>query len=369
MLTPSMRRPSHLVFASLLLGALGALAASTRSADPLEAEVTRWSEYLKTNTSTDEMWLQIKKGSDEAMARVESAMKDGRRLLALQRLSSVVPNLESAEYLESLSAKARNSDAAFETAWKKAGRELGPALRPPSHTSLEGVAPAAVRGVGEASLAQVRVFYDASLEYERNTMPDSGYFYLGLAKAQSDFAEFCRSLSKPAGLRPPPLQALASGIDSLEGELLAAYRPPASIDKHSDFIAASAALKEAGELNTAGLAYGATLRYLQSALRAAPLTGKAPAMTKEEAARKLAEVEPRLADRQGGVDQSLGRIFLEAAQADLASSAASNEPPAQASAIVTSVLPRYFAALEPPKTAAPRPPAEVTVTLVRWPYT
>jgi hypothetical protein len=369
MLTPSMRRSSHLVFASILLGALGALAASTRSADPLAAEIARWSQYLKTNTSTDEMWLQIKEGSGAGMARVESAMKAGRRLLALQRLAAVAPNLESAEYLASLPAEARQSDAAFETAWKNAGRELAPALRPPSHASFEGVAPAAVRGVGEASLAQVRVFYDASLEYERNTMPDSGYFYLGLAKAHSDFAEFCRGLSSPAGRRPPPLRSLTGELDALEGELLAAYRPPASIDKHPDFIGASAALKEARELDAAGLTYGATLRYLQAALRAAPLTGKAPAMTKEEATRKLAEMEPRLADREGGVDQSLGRIFLEAAQADLAAAAASNEPPGQASAIVTSVLPRYFAALQPAKVAARRPEAEVTVTLVRWPYT
>ena len=364
----AMRRPYQLVFVSLLLGAIGTLAASTRSADPLEAEITRWSQYLKTNTSKDEMWLQIKEGSDAAMARVESAMKDGRRLLALQRLAAVGPNLASSEYLASLTAEQRKSDTDFEAAWKSAGRELGSELGAPSPSALDGVAPAAVRGVGEASLAQVRVFYDASLEYERNTMPDAGYFYLGLARAQSDFAGFCRTLSKPAGRRPPPLRSLAPELDALEGELLAAYRPPASIDRHSDFIAASAALKEARELDGAGLRYGATLRYLQAALRCAPLTGQAPAMTKDEAARKLAEVEPRLADREGAVDQSLGRIFLEAAQADVAA-ATSGEPPAQASAVLTSVLPRYFGALEPAKAARPSPAAEVTVTLVRWPYT
>ena len=92
-------------------------------------------------------------------------------------------------------------------------------------------------------------------------------------------------------------------------------------------------------------------------------------MTKDEAARKLDEVEPRLADREGAVDQSLGRIFLEAAQADVAASTTSGEPPAQASAVLTSVLPRYFGAIEPAKEARPSPAAEVTVTLVRWPYT
>ncbi|MET0619110.1 MAG: hypothetical protein ABW056_02460, partial [Thermoanaerobaculia bacterium] len=68
----AMRRPYQLGFASVLLGALGTLAATTRPSDPLAAEITRWSQYLKSNTSKDEMWLQIKEGSDAAMARVES---------------------------------------------------------------------------------------------------------------------------------------------------------------------------------------------------------------------------------------------------------------------------------------------------------
>jgi hypothetical protein len=368
MLGRAVRRSLHLVFASLLLGALGALAASSRAADPLAAEIQRWDSYLKNNTSKDEMWLQIKEGSEAGLARVQEAMKGGWRLLALQRLSAVSPNLESSEYLASLSAEQRKSDAAFEEAWKKAGSGVPGALKPPAATAMQGVAPAAVRGMGEASLAQVHVFYDASLEYERNTMPDAGFFYLGLAKAQGDYAELCRSLSSPSTLKPPLLRSLAPELDALEGELLAAYRPPASIDKHKDFIAASAALKEAQELDRAGLSHGAMLKYLLAALRCAPLTGKAPALRREDISRRVAELAPRLADKEGGVDQSLGRVFLESAQADLASTP-SNEMPAQASAVVADVLPRYFAALEPPKAARKTPSAEVTVTLVRWPYT
>jgi hypothetical protein len=369
MLGRAVRRSHHLLLASLLLGALGALAASSRAADPLAAEIQRWDAYLKNNTSKDEMWLQIKEGSEAGLARVEEAMKGGWRLLALQRLGAVAPNLESSEYLASLTAEQRKSDAAFEEAWKRAGSAVPGALKPPAATTMQGVAPAAVRGMGEASLAQVHVFYDASLDYERNTMPDAGFFYLGLAKAQGDYAELCRSLSKPSTLRPPPLRSLAPELDALEGELLAAYRPPASIDKHKDFIAASAALKEAKELDAAGLSHGAMLRYLQAALRCAPLTGKVPSLTREEISRRVAELTTRLADKEGGVDQSLGRVFLESAQADLASTAASGEPAAQASAVLADVLPRYFAALEPPKAARKTQPADVTVTLVRWPYT
>ena len=369
MLGRAVRRSHHLVLASLLLGALGALAASSRAADPLAAEIERWDTYLKTNTSKDEMWLQIKDSSEAALARVQEAMKGGWRLLALQRLGAVAPNLESSEYLASLSAEQRKSDAAFEEAWKKAGSSVPGARKPPAPTAMQGVVPAAVRGMGEASLAKVRVFYDASLEYERNTMPDAGYFYLGLAKAQGDYAELCRSLSRPSTLRPPPLRSLGPELDALEGELLAAYRPPASIDKHKDFIAASAALKEARELDAAGLSHGAMLRYLQAALRCAPLTGKTPALTREDVSRRVAELAPRLSDKGDSIDQSLGRVFLESAQADLASTSGSGEALAQASAVVADVLPRYFAALEPPKAARAARSPEVTVTLVRWPYT
>lgn len=362
-----MRRPAHRLFATVALAAAGALGAGTHAADLLAAEVERWSQYLKSNTSTDEMWLRAKEGSGPALARVEQAMNDGRRLLALQRLAAVAPDLAASAYVLSLSPEERKSDASFEAAWKAAGRDLGPELRPPSPSALDGVYPAAARGVGEASLPQVRVYYEASLEYERNTMPDAGFYYLGAARAQRDFAAFCRTLSKPAALRPPPLRPLSGELDALQGELLAAYRPPAAIDRHREFITASSVLKDARELDGAGLAHGAMLRYLQAALRAAPLTGRVPSLAKEEAARRLAEFRPRLADA-AGVDHSLGRIFLEAGDADVASAAA-EESPAQAAAVVADVLPRYFAALEPAAARPPQRAAEVTVTLVRWPYT
>ena len=151
MLARAMRRPQHLVLASMFLGALGVLAASTHASDPLATQVERWSKYLQSNTSTDEMWLQVKEGSVPAMARVEAAMKDGQRLLALQRLAAVEPNLASSQYLASLPADARTSDSAFEAAWKSAGQELGSDLKAPSPSAFDGVAPAAVRGIGEAA--------------------------------------------------------------------------------------------------------------------------------------------------------------------------------------------------------------------------
>lgn len=70
----------------------------------------------------------------------------------------------------------------------------------------------------------------------------------------------------------------------------------------------------------------------------------------------------------GGIDHSIGRMMLEGAQDELAS-AAPGTSPAGAIAIATDVLPRYFAALDPARPAAPKPAPQVVVTLVRWPYT
>jgi hypothetical protein len=347
-----------------MLGAAG----SSPSPDPLAAEIGRWSRYVRTNSSTDELWLQAKDELTRAMDRAEEAMRAGRRLLAVERLADVQPDLEASVYLGELPAAERNSDAAFEAAWAEAGKELKADLGPPAPAALDGVTPAAVRAVGEAAIPSVRVYYEASLDYERNTMPNVGFYYLEVARAQRGLQTLCRSLSAPSTGKPPPVRSIQAELDALEGELLAAYRPPASIDHHKEFIVANSTLKEARELDAAGLRYGAMLRYLQAALRAAPLTGRVPALTAAEATRRLEEMRARLSEREAGTDDSLGTLFLEAGEADVAA-AAPGESPATASAVATDVLPRYLAALEPAKLRPPQPAASVTVTLVRWPYT
>jgi hypothetical protein len=221
-----------------------------------------------------------------------------------------------------------------------------------------------VRATGEASLPQVKIFYDTSLEYARNTMPDAGLFYIGEARAQGELAALCRRLSENTPAKPLPLRGLGPALDALEARLLAAYQPPASIDRHSDFIGASARLKETRELDAAGLRYGAMLRYLQTVQAVGMIAPAGAPVAAEALPEKLAELERTLA--APGVDHTIGRIFLESAQAEL-----DEKKPAldRAPLIVSEVFPAYFAALSPARPVAPRPPARVTVTLVRWPYT
>jgi hypothetical protein len=269
----------------------------------------------------------------------------------------------------------RKDQAAFEAEWEQAGLRLREARGPLSAGALAGVQPALARALGEAALHQVHVYYDASLEYGRSTSPDFGLFYIGAAQGQLDFVAFLRTLRSPvlvqgAGAAVPPLRSLSFELDELEGDLLAAYRPPASIDKHREFISASAALKMARELDAAGLRYGALLRYLQAAQRVAPLRLASASPPAQPAAGPL----PRSLEERG-TDHSLGRVFLELAEAERAKEqGAASVPPAAAAsgtaaAIRGDVLPRYFAALQEAPQRAARPEPRATVTLVRWPYT
>jgi hypothetical protein len=333
--------------------------------DTVAAEIARWAAFLKGHTDTGDLWKDIKQSTEPALARAQSALAGGRPLLALLRLGPLHENLSAAIYVGQRTVEQRKDNAAFEAEWTRMGGELRPSLSPPAAGALDGLQPALLRGMAEAAVPQVKIYYDASLEYGRNTMPDSGLFYLGAARAARAFAGLARRLSVPSPLKAPALRALGPELDALEAEMLGAYRPPLSIDKHREFIGASSALKEARELDAAGLRHGALLRYLLAAMRFASL--RAPTPTAAPAlAEGLRSFEPRL--HAAGVDHSLGRLFQEAAQADLADHAADGQA-FTAAAVVSDVLPRYFAALEPARPPAARAAPRVTVTLVRWPYT
>ena len=186
--------------------------------------------------------------------------------------------------------------------------------------------PAALRALGEAAIPQVRAYYVASLDYGRSTTPDDGLYYLGTAQAQRELTDLCRQLSTPSRLHAPPLRSLRTEIEGLQSELLKAYRPPASIDRHGAFITANAALKEARELDAAGLRYGAMLRYLDAAQLIAPLRPPGRRSLPPSSASGWTNSSARLS--AGGVDHSIGRMFLEGAQAEIASAAPGTSPAA-----------------------------------------
>jgi hypothetical protein len=321
-----MRAPRTYILITILLAACAGAADPAR--DPLVAEIGRWSAFLEKRPADDKLRQQAEP------ARAQEALTQGKRLLAVQRLADARDDLAVASWMSARTAEQR-TEAGFEKEWERMGGTLK--TRP----TTEDLHPAALRALAEASLPQVRTYYDASLEYGRNTMPEQGLYYLAAAQAKKEEVELLRSLSTPTSQGSPPLRSLQPELDALEAEMLAVYRPPLSIDRHPEFITASATLKEARELDEAGLRYGALLRYLQAALQSAPLRGASPPQG------DLAALEKRLSRKD--VDHSIGQLFVEAGK--------------------TEVLPLYFAALEPARPQPLAPAPRVTVTLVRWPYT
>jgi len=330
------------------------LATTTAARDPLADDIAKWHAYLESvKDTTDERQKQMTEGIAPIFARAEAAFKEGHRELALQRLASARVQLAAAEFVMARPKSERSDQARFEAEWKRAGHELRDDLRPTPANAFASLHPAAVRAQAEATQPQVKAFYNASLEYSRNTDPFAGLYYVGNAFAQKQLAALCRQMSTPASQQAPPIRSIAIEIASLQHELLKAYRPPASIDRHSEFIGASALLKEARDLDASGLRYGALLRYLQAVLRTAPLL---PPLATSDVTAKLNEFEARMT---GSIDHTIARQFLDAARMD----------PANAAVIANEVLPRYFAAIGPAPAAPKNVTPAVTVTLVRWPFT
>ena len=140
-------------------------------ADLLASEIDRWTAYVRGNTSTDEAWTQVKQATEPVLARAGDALRDGRRLLALQRLGAAWLNLSAAQYVAGRTEAERQDLVAMEKEWARMGGVLKDDLGSVSPRAFNGVSPAAVRALAEAALPQVRVFYDASLAVALHLKP------------------------------------------------------------------------------------------------------------------------------------------------------------------------------------------------------
>ena len=158
------------------------------------------------------------------------------------------------------------------------------------------------------------------------------------------------------------MRGLGAELDELEREILEAYVPPRSIDEHKGFISLHASFKLARELNNEGYLFGALHQYLGASVRLGMIMADPASDSDRE---KLKAAIDRLARRLGAEkrDPSIAVLYLEMAESSL------DDEPARARVITESVLPAYFAALEASRDRAAPSEAEVTVTLVRWPYT
>lgn len=359
-----------------LVGTLAALSVGDAPAggetDPLLADLEHWSQVARDTSSADEMMKSL---CQQMVAPLDLAMAEwraGRRWAALHRFAPLRINLAAGQYVEALGAR-QDDEPLFATEYARIGAELRADSAAATVASFTALSPMVVRAEAEATFPQAMMFRDASLEYGRNTMMRYGFFYLGGALAQRDFAALCRKLASPSDRPAPSFRPIRPALDALQGQLVAAYRPPLSVSRHSEFIAASSVLKEARALDAAGLHAGALLRYLQAVTRAAPLLGSGHEPAPDSLQRVLDAWAARLAGER--LDHSLGALLIELARGDLAGAPGSS--PANSIAIALETLPRYFDAIGSGSgggaiagaAAAASNATPITVTLVRWPFT
>jgi len=347
--------------AALLLG----LAAAPSPEAALRGEAGRLRGLLATFAAADE----DRRGVEESLDKADRALAQGRLLLAATRLREAGQSAEGRAFADAKAAVREAGLPAFEAEWTRLGGEIA-GLRAGLPADLGARAPAAIRGLIEASLATVDPLYQSGRLYGENTTVEYGLYYLGMGRSALDWARLLASVDWPAA----PTASLSSpdpALESIDAEILDAYGKVRTPEARQAFIPANTALKRARDLRREARLFGTWFEILQArralglARRAAGVQPEPAPGDRERLARLLHE---RQASWNAGLDHSLGRVFVEEAETAL-----EGGDLRRVAAIAEDVLPAYAAAI----TGAPAtlqqlqalPPGAVTVTLVRWPYT
>lgn len=342
------------------------VAVTPESVDPIAVDISHWKKFLEENKSTDENWTSVKEITTPFIVKAEKALAENRRFYALHLLATARSLLKAEEYLSKLPPDSLKQLSKLEEEWRNTGSILKPVLSRSESPKFDGL-PIVVQAICQTAYSEIQPFYEASLEYGKSTVPDAGLYYLGSALGQLDFTRFCGTLPHDSAFQPVNFPSLATEVDAFEDQVLLAYKPPASIDSHPIFIRTSAMIKQSRELYDQGFQNGALYRYLDARLRFARLTFAGQTMTSDEANAEAKAVLEKL--DQVPKDNSIARLFVEMAVFEAADTSKDSKGGEIASAVFQDVLPHYFLALQPAPQKKPAPPAEVVVTLVRWPYT
>jgi hypothetical protein len=343
--------------------------------DQMEAQIGRISSAIQAKPDSDKEWKEAKPDIVNALKDARESMDAGRLFLALENLADAWVNLEVAESMLGKPEVVKQGMPGFEAEWRKADGELKVWER-----RYEGVrknaAPLAVRAIAEANSAESRRYYSSSRAYANASSEPgpqaakAGLNILGAAKGSIEFAIFCESLHFKNDLSAPPLRSIAPEIRQLEERMIAAYQPPRSIDKHPEFIRMHSALKEAGDLEEAHLYAGALYKYLDALqmFEALEALSSGKASTPEEVHKKVRQMRESFGSR---IDSSLVQLFLERTESSGLADADAQGPSGFQiqQAILTKVVPAYYATLEKQEAPTQKTAKTITVTLVRWPYT
>ena len=266
---------------------------------------------------------------------IDEASQSGNLFQAMYQLQHVRIELMTEAYLKSKSEVEKGGAAAFEVEWKRLGRELTAREK---QLVIRGNAqlPAAVRALAESSLTQVQPYYQSGLLYGRNTTIGDGLYYLGLARANLDFALFCQQLKFEQPKPAPKLRPIQVPLEALEAAAIKAFQDPSNATKQRRFIEINSTLKMARELQAERRYAGALKTYLDALLAFGTVKMALPnAETTTQLRKRAEELRARLTTAAS--DQTIGLIYLE-----LALSAKSEAEMKRAAVIVEQVVPGYL---------------------------
>jgi hypothetical protein len=242
---------------------------------------------------------------------------------------------------------------AFKRLWTRTGEPHAAATASAGRDSLTDALAAAADARGPAT-------YRASLPYASDAGVDAGVYYLGDAWASTRFAAFVRGLDWPRPAARLALRSIAPELDAFDREVTTAYEKM-DRSQHAGYIQTSVAIKQARTLDEAHQYAGALLEYLLARYRFGLL--RTPGATVDPDAVRAARERFPISG-----DHGIAELFLQMADRALADPAPSAHR--AAAVILNDVLPAYAAATATPSvtTAAAASP-QVTITLVRWPFT
>jgi len=284
--------------------------------------------------------------------RARTALGAERPLLALYLMEAPWKAARSFTFVKASSAV--TSSELFAKKWTSLGEP-----RPQSAGGARR--PALLEAIAAAADTRAPITYHASRFFGDDAGLSGGLYYLGESQAEVQWAGFVRSLDVPVSAAAPPLRSIAPEIAALDVEMTTAYETMERAS-HSTYIVASAALKQARTLDERRQFGAALFQYLLSRYLFAPLRGPAARdATVERIREAAATLDPK-------IDNSIAELFLQLAGEGVAGDAAAQKR--GAAAAVEDVIPAYLRAIAAPSaTAASAPPAQVTITLVRWPFT
>jgi len=333
-------------------------------------QIDRAEKRIQSGPDSDENWKESKPNLLKTLAAARESVSSGRMLFGLIQLNVVVTDLTGLESIGGNPEIVRGGTAAFEKEWKRADLDLAKYGQRYRDGRWDGK-PAALRAVAEASWVESRALYEASKPYAAATQVQYGLYYLGRSRGNAEYSLFCLGLNLTSAKPAPTYRSLAPEIEVLQNRVIAAYQPPASIDHHQEFIQLNAAIKTAKELDAAKLYFGSLYKYLDAVRMLALLDAKTP---DTQSASELADEASSLRKdfAAATVDDSIGEIFVQRADAALDAFRADNKDIARLKAArvaIETVIPAYLAAIEKPLPAVVPAGHIINVTLVRWPYT